>query len=99
MPVIFTTPTSHRVIMLDRDANMMLKTFRTSGNIPSALSPEAIPDALEALKNKIKLESEEEGLAQNEDSDHVGISTRAFPLIELMQSAIEKNEALMWEKG
>ena len=50
MPVIFKTPTSQRVIMLDRDAEMMLKTISTSGNIPGALYPEAIPAALEALE-------------------------------------------------
>jgi len=85
--------------MLDRDANMMLKTFHTSGNIPGALYSEAIPDALEALKTRIKLESHDEELAQTEDNDHVGVHTRAFPLIELMQSAIEKSETLMWDKG
>ncbi len=99
MPVIFKTPTSQRVIMLDRDAEMMLKTISTSGNIPGALYPEAIPAALEALEARIKLESNDEELAQTEDSDQVGIHTRAFPLIELMQSAIEKNETLMWDKG
>ncbi len=99
MPVIFKTPTSQRVIMLDRDAEMMLKTISTSGNIPGALYPEAIPAALEALEARIKLESNDEDLAQTEDSDQVGIHTRAFPLIELMQSAIEKNETLMWDKG
>lgn len=99
MPVIFKTPTSQRVIMLDRDAEMMLKTISTSGNIPGALYPEAIPAALEALEARIKLESNDEDLAQTEDSDQVGIHTRAFPLIELMQSAIEKNETLMWDNG
>ena len=99
MPVIFKTATSQRVIMLDRDAEMMLKTISTSGNIPGALYPEAIPAALEALEARIKLESNDEDLAQTEDSDQVGIHTRAFPLIELMQSAIEKNETLMWDNG
>ncbi len=64
-----------------------------------ALYPEAIPAALEALKARIKLESNDEDLAQIEDSDRVGIHTRAFPLFELMQSAIEKTETLMWDKG
>ncbi|MEH6456516.1 MAG: DUF1840 family protein [Cocleimonas sp.] len=98
MPVVFKTATSHRVVLLNRDANMMLKTFNTSGNIPGALYPEAIPDALESLKTRIKLESREENLTQNKDSDHVDINTRAFPLIGLMQSAIENNETLMWNQ-
>ncbi len=99
MPVIFKTATSQRVIMLDKDANMMLKTFHTSGNIPGALYAEAIPDALEALQNRIKLESHDEDVAQTKEDKHVGLQTKAFPLIELMQSAIEKKETLMWDKG
>lgn len=100
MPVIFKTSTSHRVIMLDKDANMILKTFHTSGNIPGALYAEAIPDALEALKARIKLETHNDDVAKSEeDNNQVGLHTKAFPLIELMKSAIEKKETLMWNKG
>ena len=99
MPVVFRTATSQRVIMLDKDANMMLKTFHTSGNIPGALYAEAIPDALEALQARIKIESQEDGGEQAEEDNHVGLHTKAYPLIELMQSAIEKKQTLMWDKG
>ena len=100
MPIIFRTPTSQRVIMLDQHAEMILKTIHTSGNVPGALYPEAIPAAIEALEARIKLESlNDEESAQTEDSDAVDMQTRTLPLIELMQSAVEKNETLMWDKG
>lgn len=100
MPIIFRTPTSQRVIMLDQHAEMILKTIHTSGNVPGALYPEAIPAAIEALEARIKLESlNDEESAQTEDSDAVDMQTRSLPLIELMQSAVEKNETLMWDKG
>ena len=100
MPIIFRTPTSQRVIMLDQHAEMILKTIHTSGNVPGALYPEAIPAAIEALEALIKLESlNDEESAQTEDSDAVDMQTRSLPLIELMQSAVEKNETLMWDKG
>ncbi len=99
MSIIFNTSTSQRVIMLDRDAEIMLKTIHTSGSVPGALYPEAIPAAIEALEARIKLESHEEESAKTEDSDAVDMQTRAFPLIELMHSAIEKNETLMWDEG
>lgn len=100
MPIIFKTQTSQRVIMLDKDANMMLKTFHTSGNVPGAMYPDAIPDALVALETRIKLETHEEEVAKTEgDNNQVGLHTKAFPLIKLMKSAIEKNETLMWNKG
>ena len=100
MPIIFRTPTSQRVIMLDQHAEMILKTIHTSGNVPGALYPEAIPAAIEALEAKIKLESQnDEESAQTEDSDAVDLQTRSLPLIELMKSAVEKNETVMWDKG
>lgn len=101
MPVIFSTPTSHRIFMFDKDANLMLKAMKTSGNIPGALFPEAIPDALNKLQDRIKIDSNEDDKtnAAEQDSDHVGIQTKAMPLIELMQRAIEQNEKLMWETG
>ena len=100
MPIIFRTPTSHRVVMLDSHADIVFKTIRTSGNIPGALHPENIPAAIEALEARIKLESHnDEESAQTEDSDAVDMQTRSLPLIELMQSAVEKNETLMWDKG
>ena len=100
MPVIFSTPTSHRIFMFDKDANMMLKAMKTSGKIPGALFPDDISDALTTLQERIQLDShEEETNVADEKSDHVGIQTKAMPLIELMQRAIEQNEKLLWEKG
>lgn len=99
MPVTFNTPTSHRVTMFDKDAEFMLKAMKTSGNVPGALFVEAIPDALEALQERIKLENNEIDSEQKDDSDYVGLSTKALPLMELMQRSIEQNEKLMWDKG
>lgn len=100
MPVIFSTPSSHRVFMFDKDANLMLKAMKTSGNIPGALFPEAIPDALSSLEKRVQLESnDEETNVTDKNSDHVGIKSKALPLIEIMLRAIENNEKLLWEQG
>ena len=111
MPVIFSTPTSHRVFMFDKDAHFMLKAMKTSGNIPGALYPEDVKGALEALKSRIELEvnDQESSLSANtssdansdieNDSDDVKVNTKALPLIELMQKAINQNEKLIWDKG
>ena len=99
MPVVFNTPTSHRVTMFDKDATFMLKAMKTSGNIPGALFAEAIPDALKGLEERIKLESNDEASENTDDSNYVGLNTKALPLIKLMQRAIEQNEKLMWDKG
>ena len=79
----------------------MLEAMQTSGNIPSAMYPEALPDALVALQNRINLESDTDAddATQTPDSEHVNSKTKAAPLIELIQQAIAQNEKLMWEDG
>lgn len=99
MPVIFSTPTSHRIFMFDKDAQIMLKAMNTSGNIPGALFPEMIAEALRALQERVQVESHSEEEQANDDDAPVGINTKALPLIELMQRAIEKNEKFLWEQG
>ena len=101
MPVIFNTPTSERIIMFDKDADFMLKAMKTSGNIPGALYADDVSDALKALKNRVEIESNDTELESNNDndSDHVGLNTKALPLIELMQKAIDQEEKLMWDNG
>lgn len=99
MPVTFNTATSHRVTMFDKDAAFMLKAMKTSGNIPGALFAEAVPDALEDLKTRIALESTEDAPENTDDSNYVGVNTKALPLIELLERAIEQNEKLLWDNG
>jgi len=99
MPVIFSTPTSHRVFMFDKDASLMLKAMKTSGNIPGALFPEAVPDALSSLQERVQIESNDEDESSAEDNNYVGIQKKATPLIELMERAINQNEKLLWEQG
>ena len=98
MPVIFKTPTSHTVLMFDKDAALMLSAMKISGNIPGALFPEDITDALEALQDRIKLEKSNEEETNNDDN-HVGVHTKAIPLIELMQRALKEDEKLLWNEG
>lgn len=101
MPVIFKTPTSYRIFMLDSDAKFILEALQTSGNIPGTLFPEALPSALETLKNRVEIASDVgvDVSTQDEDGDDVSIHTKAAPLIELIQTAITQNEKLMWDKG
>lgn len=87
--------------MFDKDADFMLKAMKTSGNIPGALYPDDVKDALNALKSRIELESNDTELENHadNDSDHIGLNTKALPLIELMQKAIDQSEKLLWDKG
>ena len=99
MPVIFSTPTSHRVFMFDKDAKIMLEAMRTSGTIPGALYPEALADALKGIQERIQKDTSPEDEKSTEETQAVGIQTKALPLIELIQSAIVENEKLLWKQG
>jgi len=85
--------------MLDKDAQFMLKAMETSGIVPGALFAEALPKALAALKSRVQVESNDEEPTEDEDQGYVDINTKAFPLIELLEEAIENDEKLLWDKG
>lgn len=99
MPVIFNTATSHRIIMLNKDAELMLKMMQTSGEIPGALFVEAIPQALATLESQTNESENETEEPVSNNRDYVELHTRAIPLIELMQKAIKDEEKLLWDNG
>lgn len=101
MPVIFKTPLSQQIMMLDKDAEFMLKAMKTSGNIPGAMYAEDVKEALNALESRLEIETNdnESDSEADEDQHYVSVNTKALPLIKLLQDAIEQGETLMWDRG
>lgn len=89
--------------MFETDARWMLKAMRQSGTVPSALHPDDIQTALSHLEHTIglKQQTEEEeaetGKNAEEDGDFVSIRVRAYPLIELLKTADENHNYVMWD--
>lgn len=96
MLVRFTSKSSPHVSMFEKDAKQMLSMMQRSGKIPSALAPEDIGRSLEALKHAISANTEGEDSDDAEDGN-VSMKTRAFPLIELLENAQQKQEHVMWD--
>ena len=83
----------------------LLKLMGHSGTIPSAILARDVPQALERLKAAVTKEGGEPsggspGADQDVDSEEpaVSLATRAFPLIELLQAAAQRNCDVMWDR-
>ena len=96
----FSTETGQGLSMFENEAIQMIKAMGMSGNVPGAVKGENVAEALESLKASVDSESEsgaKEPMDDAEESKSVDLSTRAFPLIELLARSVESKEAVMWE--
>jgi hypothetical protein len=108
MLVVFTNKSGGTVDMFEKAALDFIKMMGRRPAVPSAISKEDLPGALDHLQAEI---ARLEQLAIGDDSDDnddeteedddkpkpIGISTRAFPLIELIKQTIKEDSFLMWD--
>lgn len=105
MLVIFSSSAYGDITMFGDIAKQLLKIMGHSGTIPSALYADDVPAALERLKRAIETGRIEQpgedtsGSNNSEDEEqHVDLATRAWPLIEMLESAVQENCNVMWDK-
>lgn len=101
MPVIFKSPASGNVIMLDDIAKQLLKYMGASSAIPGAFKAEEIGHAIACLKHNIEKKASTEAVLEQQDFDTeqaISIKTRALPLIELLQEAKKQDSYISWEQ-
>lgn len=106
MLVVFTNKSGGTVEMFEKAALSLIKLMGRREAVPSAISAEDLPSALETLQNELlevqkeeeaaELENEQECDAEDKPKQ-IGLSTRAFPLIQLMQQTVKENSYLMWD--
>ena len=77
----------------------LLRLMGQSGEIPGAILAQDIPAAVERLKKGVGAQRDAPG-AQNKDDDEprVGLSQRAFPLIELLERASKRGADVIWDE-
>ncbi len=98
--VKFHTPTRGNITYNGKVGVALLKLMGRTGNVPGALDAERVPEALERLKSEIvRLGGETEGGGAGVDvgKDQVALHARAYPLIEMLESAVEEGEFISWE--
>lgn len=86
-------------VMFANVAKQLLRMMGTSGNDEGALREQDIPAALEKLEAAIAPYKGEQPDDDQDDgqSNHVGLATRAVPLIDLLRQAKENGGYVMWQ--
>lgn len=102
MLVTFKTTAYADITMFGDAAEALLKLMGQSGNIPGAIMGEDVADALEKLKQELADQPADEpandGASDDDDRNNkVALSTRAVPLMELLEAAAASNANVMWD--
>jgi Domain of unknown function (DUF1840) len=83
----------------------LLKMMGHSGTVPGAILAQDIPPALERLKAALAAAPElrpEQASSAGDSGDKepvVSIRQRAFPLVELLEQAIQKRCDVLWDRA
>lgn len=99
MLVTFKTKSYANIVMFGDVGTKMLEMMDYGTSIPGAIIPEDVSHALGNLRQR--LESVEKTTEPSDDADEdqpaVSLYTRALPLIDLLQSAIDDQNHVRWE--
>ena len=102
--VTFKSQSHGDILMFEGVAKSLLKLMGQSGNVPGAVMAADVAAARDSLQQKLadqestQADAEERDAAgADEGETPVGLSTRAIPLLEMLQAAIDSNDNVMWE--
>lgn len=104
MLITFRCRSYANVTMFADIALEMIKMMGHSGTVPGAISAQDVPDALSKLNSALSAKNAaEENRPTDVDEEEeqvepaVSLGRRAFPLIELLKSAIKEECEVMWD--
>ncbi|ELA9842830.1 DUF1840 domain-containing protein [Vibrio parahaemolyticus] len=108
MLITFRCRSYANVTMFGDIALEMIKMMGHSGTVPGSISAQDVPDALSKLNSALSAKNAaEENRPTDVDVDvdeeeeqvepAVSLGRRAFPLIELLKSAIKEECEVMWD--
>ncbi|HHG3021340.1 hypothetical protein CGJ66_06790 [Vibrio parahaemolyticus] len=106
MLITFRCRSYANVTMFGDIALEMIKMMGHSGTVPGSISAQDVPNALSKLTSALSAKNAaEENLPTDVDVDEeeeqaepaVSLGRRAFPLIELLKSAIKEECEVMWD--
>ena len=99
MLITFKTKSYANISMFGDVATKLLKMMDFGVSVPGAIIAEDVPQALDNLKQGLEsvIEVVEPAGDADEDQPAVSLHTRAVPLIELLQSAIDDENLVRWE--
>ncbi|MGF1745135.1 DUF1840 domain-containing protein [Vibrio minamisatsumaniensis] len=107
MLITFSCKAHANVTMLGEVGLQLIKMLGHSGTIPGAIDASEVSQALNHLRSAIDAEQSQPVEQENADDGReeeivevpISIGSRAFPLVELLKSAIREECEVMWEDG
>lgn len=104
MLITFRCHSHSNVTMFGDIAIKMIKMMGHSGSVPGSISAQDIPDALSRLTYALAAQeaiekNNSQAMEEDEEQEEqtVSLGRRAFPLIELLKSAIKEECEVMWD--
>ena len=99
MLITFKTKSYANITMFGNVATKMLEMMGCSTSVPGAIVFEDVAQALASLRRALESTMEVVEPAGDADDEQPAVSlhTRAVPLIELLQSAIDDENHVRWE--
>ena len=97
MLVTFKSKSYANIVMFGDVGTKMLEMMDYGTSIPGAIIPEDVSQALSNLQRGLESVEQTSESAADEDQPAVSLPTRAVPLIELLQSAIDDRNHVRWE--
>ena len=99
MLITFKTKSYANIIMFGDVATKLLEMMGYGTAVPGAIVSGDVPQALSNLKRGLEsvMEIVEPAGEADDDQPAVSLHTRAVPLIELLQSAIDDENHVRWE--
>ena len=99
MLVTFKTKSYANIVMFGEVGLTMLEMMDYGTSIPGAIVPEDVSHALSNLKRGLEsvMRTTEAAGDSGEERPAVDLHTRALPLIELLQSALDGQNHVRWE--
>lgn len=101
MLVTFQTDSHESIVFLGAIAQRLLVMMGHSATVPGAIEAKDVPRYLETLKKSIaaeKQQAKDQPLSDaKEEEPDVSIVHRAWPLIALLEAAVEHRTDVLWD--
>jgi len=99
MLITFKTSAYANITMLGDVGFKMLEMIAFGTTVPGAINAEDVAQALDNLKMALEKMPQQVEAAGDADDDQPAVSlhTRAVPLVQLLQAAVEEETYVRWE--
>jgi hypothetical protein len=101
MLIEFHSPAHATLTMFEDVARKLLGLMGMSGDIPGALNAEDVPAALARLQDALK--TPQNFVSQRDHNEVEGLpvnfANRAYPLLQLLMAAAQKQKHVMWDQA